>query len=54
MKDALAYGNRLIMMDAGSIILDVSGEDKKKLTVSDLMNAFSKASNFASDRTLLG
>ena len=54
MKDALAYGNRLIMMDAGSIILGVSGEDKKKLTVSDLMNAFSKASNFASDRTLLG
>ena len=54
MRDALAYGNRLIMMDAGHVALDVSGEEKKKLTVQDLMNAFSQASNFASDRTLLG
>lgn len=54
MKDALSYGNRLIMMDAGKIILDVSGQAKKALTVQDLMNEFSKASNFASDRTLLG
>ena len=35
-------------------ILDAAGEEKKKLTVQDLMNAFSQASNFASDRTLLG
>ena len=54
MRDALAYGNRLIMMDAGHVALDVAGEEKKKLTVQDLMNAFSQASNFASDRTLLG
>ena len=54
MRDALAYGNRLIMMDAGHGALDVAGEEKKKLTVQDLMNAFSQASNFASDRTLLG
>ena len=54
MRDALAYGNRLIMMDAGHIVLDAAGEEKKKLTVQDLMNAFSQASNFASDRTLLG
>ena len=53
MRDALAYGNRLIMMDAGHVALDVSGEEKKKLTVQDLMNAFSQASSFASDRTLL-
>ena len=54
MRDALAYGNRLIMMDAGHVVLDVSGAEKEKLTVQDLMNAFSKASSFASDRTLLG
>ncbi len=54
MRDALAYGNRLIMMDAGHVVLDVSGVEKEKLTVQDLMNAFSQASSFASDRTLLG
>ena len=40
MKDALAYGNRLIMMEEGRIRLDVSGEEKKKLTVSDLLDIF--------------
>ena len=56
MKDAIAHGNRLIMMNAGKIILDISGEDKKKLTVDDLLAEFSKASGseFASDRALLG
>ncbi len=56
MKDAIAIGNRLIMMNNGSIIYDISGEDKKKLTVSDLMELFAKASdgNFANDRMLLG
>ena len=55
MKDAIAHGNRLIMMNAGKIILDISGEDKKKLTVDDLLAEFSKASGaeFASDRALL-
>ena len=56
MKDAIAYGNRLIMMNAGRIIIDVSGEEKKKLTVEALLDAFSKASGseFANDRALLG
>lgn len=56
MKDAIAYGNRLIMMNAGKIIIDVSGEEKKKLTVEALLDAFSKASGseFANDRALLG
>lgn len=56
MRDAIAYGNRLIMMHAGNIILDISGEDKKKLTVPDLMEAFARASGgeFNSDRALLG
>ncbi|MBQ8831555.1 MAG: ABC transporter ATP-binding protein [Oscillospiraceae bacterium] len=55
MKDAIAHGNRLIMMNAGKIILDISGEDKKKLTVDDLLAEFTKASGqeFASDRALL-
>lgn len=40
MRDALAHGNRLIMMSDGKVVLDVSGEDKKKLTVNDLLNEF--------------
>lgn len=42
MKDALKYGNRLIMMDKGRIVLDISGEEKKKLTVADLLKMFEK------------
>lgn len=55
MKDAIAHGNRLIMMNNGRIILDVSGEEKKKLTVENLLAEFSKLSGqeFANDRTLL-
>lgn len=55
MKDAIRYGNRLIMMNAGRIILDIKGEDKQKLTVTDLMEQFVKASGeeLASDRALL-
>jgi len=55
MKDAIRYGNRLIMMNEGRIILDVSGEEKKKLTIELLMNAFARASGeaFVSDRMLL-
>ena len=44
MKDALRYGNRLIMMYDGRIVVDVSGEEKKKLTVEQLLSLFSKAS----------
>ena len=56
MKDAIAHGNRLIMMNEGKIIFDVSGEEKKKLTVEDLMDAFAKlgGTEFANDRALLG
>ena len=53
MKDAITYGNRLIMMDAGRVVLDVSGEDKKKLTVAELIEHFGKASSEATDKMLL-
>lgn len=55
MKDAIAHGNRLIMMNNGHIILDVAGEEKKKLTVDYLLEAFTKlsGSEFANDRALL-
>ncbi len=44
MRDAIAYGNRLVMMYEGHIVVDVSGEEKKKLTVEQLLNLFSQAS----------
>ena len=55
MRDAIRYGNRLIMMHEGRIIVDVSGEEKKKLTVEQLLGLFSKASGdeFSSDRAML-
>lgn len=40
MKDAIAHGNRLIMMNAGKIVLDIGGEEKKKLTVEKLLELF--------------
>lgn len=56
MKDAIAHGNRLIMMHEGKIIYDVSGEEKKRLHVSDLLAKFEEASGdeFANDRMMLG
>ena len=56
MRDAIAHGNRLIMMYEGRIAVDVSGEEKKKLTVEQLLNLFSKASGSdeADDKLLLG
>ena len=56
MKDAIAHGNRLIMMWDGQIILDIKGEEKKNLTVDDLLKQFTVASGkeFVSDRALLG
>ena len=54
MKDALKYGNRLIMMDNGRIILDVSGKEKEKLTVSDLLKKFEKVSGVVNDKMILG
>jgi putative ABC transport system ATP-binding protein len=55
MKNAIQYGNRLIMMYEGRIIYDVSGDAKKNLHVSDLMEKFEKASGgeFANDRMIL-
>jgi putative ABC transport system ATP-binding protein len=55
MKDAIAHGNRLIMMHEGKIILNIAGEEKKKLTVNDLLAQFEKVSGeeFASDKALL-
>ena len=55
MKDAIATGNRLIMMNNGQIILDIEGEEKKKLTVEDLLHKFAVASGeeFNNDRALL-
>ena len=44
MRDAIAYGNRLIMMYNGHVVVDVSGEEKKNLTVEHLLNLFSQAS----------
>ena len=55
MRDAIRYGNRLVMMNEGRVILDVSGDEKKHLTVEMLMDAFARASGeaFANDRILL-
>ena len=55
MRDAIAHGNRLIMMFEGRIAVDVSGEEKKKLTVESLLELFSKASGSdeADDKLLL-
>lgn len=55
MKDDIAHGNRLIMMNEGKVILDVEGEEKKNLTVEYLMNLFVKESGkeFTNDRAIL-
>lgn len=55
MKDAITHGNRLIMMHEGKVILNISGEEKKKFTVEDLLRQFEKVSGqeFASDKALL-
>ncbi len=55
MKDAITHGNRLIMMNDGKIIIDVSGDEKKNLTVELLLAEFAKLSGteFTNDRTLL-
>jgi len=55
MRDAIAYGNRLIMMHEGRVILDIKGEEKKNLTVDMLLEQFARVSGeeFANDRALL-
>ncbi len=56
MRDAIEHGNRLIMMHEGRVVVDVEGEDKKQLQVSDLLELFAKASGneFTNDRAILG
>ena len=55
MRDAIAHGNRLIMMYEGRVALDISGEEKKRLTVEDLLAKFGQAtgSDEADDKLLL-
>ena len=56
MRDAIAHGNRLIMMYDGHIVVDVSGEEKKNLTVEQLLSLFSQASGSdeVNDKMVLG
>ena len=56
MKDAIAHGNRLIMMKDGKIILDISGEEKKNLTVEELLEKFNSVGgeDAVNDRMILG
>ena len=55
MKDAIAHGNRLIMMDAGRVVLDIADREKQRLTVPDLLALFSEAggTDAADDKLLL-
>ena len=55
MRDAIAHGNRLIMMNEGQVALDISGDEKKSLTVEDLLMKFEQASGetFDDDKALL-
>ena len=55
MRDAIQYGNRLVMLHEGRVILDIEGEEKKRLTVPELLEMFSRASGseFANDRAIL-
>ena len=56
MKNAIEYGNRLVMMSKGNIVVDVKGEEKEKITIDKLMELFNSKSNndFLSDSTILG
>lgn len=53
MKDAIKYGNRLIMLNNGSIILDIKGEEKAKLSVEDLLKKFSENSEVVMNDKLI-
>ena len=56
MKDAIRYGNRLIMMSKGKIVSDIKGEDKKKLTIESLLEMFvtNSKNDILSDSAILG
>ena len=53
MRDAIKYGNRLIMLNAGKIVYDVSGEEKQKLTVQALLEKFGADEDFQMDDKLI-
>ena len=55
MKDAIVHGDRLIMMNEGKVILNIAGEEKKKLTVEQLLHKFEEVSGteFTSDKAIL-
>ena len=55
MPDAIVHGNRSIMMNEGQVILDIKGEEKKRLTVEDLLQKFEEVSGeeFDNDKALL-
>ena len=56
MRDAIEHGNRLIMMNDGRVVLDIAGEEKKRLTVDTLLAKFSRAAgeDLLTDRVLIG
>ena len=56
MKDAIRYGNRLVMMSKGKIVADIAGEEKKKLTIESLLEMFvsSSKNDILSDSAILG
>lgn len=54
MRDALRFGNRLIMMNSGRIIADYTPEEKKELTIDMLLKKFEETSDAISDRLILG
>ncbi len=55
MRDAIHYGNRIIMMNEGKIILNIAGEEKKNLTIEDLLHKFEEVSGeeFTNDQAIL-
>ena len=53
MRDAIKYGNRLIMLDAGKVVLDISGEEKANLTIEDLLKKFDENSEIVMDDKLI-
>ena len=54
MNDAIKYGNRLIMLDSGKVILDVSGKEKENLTVETLLEKFKNTQSILTDKLILG
>ena len=54
MRDALRYGNRLIMMNSGRIIADYAEEEKRELTIEVLLKKFEENTDALSDKVILG